>query len=210
MNRLMTVVALAALLGLGNAALSAQEAGPKGKPDKGGGNDADCRRECQEQIRALRENFHETVERMRREMEAQIAAIRASCKHGPGEGGPAGGEKGKPGGRSCECCCEKHCPHPQTTTVQKGNNGVGNGVDPQPPGNPPVNDGAGTGPGSPGNKGGAPGKGRDGEGPDKGKDKGGPPPGKDKHDKGNPHESGPSDKGNDKGGPPPGKGNGKT
>jgi hypothetical protein len=37
----------------------------------------------------------------------------------------------------------------------KGNNGVGNGVDPQPPGNPPVNDGSGTSPGNPGNKGGA-------------------------------------------------------
>lgn len=36
-----------------------------------------------------------------------------------------------------------------------GNNGVGNGKDPQPPGNPPVNDGPGTGPGNPGNKGGA-------------------------------------------------------
>jgi hypothetical protein len=28
----------------------------------------------------------------------------------------------------------------------KGNNGLGNGEDPQPPGNPPVNDGPGTGP----------------------------------------------------------------
>jgi len=37
----------------------------------------------------------------------------------------------------------------------KGNNGVGNGIDPQPPGNPPINDGPGTGPGNPGNKGGA-------------------------------------------------------
>jgi hypothetical protein len=36
----------------------------------------------------------------------------------------------------------------------KGNNGVGNGQDPQPPGNPPVNDGPGTGPGHPGNTGG--------------------------------------------------------
>jgi len=35
----------------------------------------------------------------------------------------------------------------------KGNNGVGNGVDPQPPGNPPINDGPVTGPGNPGNKG---------------------------------------------------------
>lgn len=34
----------------------------------------------------------------------------------------------------------------------KGNNGVGNGEDPQPPGNPPINDGPGTSPGSPGNK----------------------------------------------------------
>lgn len=39
-------------------------------------------------------------------------------------------------------------------TRPKGNNGVGNGVDPQPPGNPPINDGPGTGPGNPGNKGG--------------------------------------------------------
>ena len=34
----------------------------------------------------------------------------------------------------------------------KGNNGIGNGPDPQPPGNPPINDGDGTGPGNPGNK----------------------------------------------------------
>lgn len=36
----------------------------------------------------------------------------------------------------------------------KGNNGVGNGLDPQPPGNPKINDGPGTGPGNPGNRGG--------------------------------------------------------
>jgi hypothetical protein len=41
------------------------------------------------------------------------------------------------------------------TKGSKGNNGVGNGIDPQPPGNPPINDGPGTGPGNPGNKGGA-------------------------------------------------------
>jgi hypothetical protein len=34
-----------------------------------------------------------------------------------------------------------------------GNNGVGNGEDPQPPGNPPQNDGTGTGPSTPGNRG---------------------------------------------------------
>lgn len=37
---------------------------------------------------------------------------------------------------------------------QNGNNGVGNGIDPPPQGNPPVNDGPGTGPGNPGNRGG--------------------------------------------------------
>ena len=36
---------------------------------------------------------------------------------------------------------------------EKGNNGVGNGEDPQPRGNPPINDGPGTSPGNPGNKG---------------------------------------------------------
>jgi VCBS repeat-containing protein len=41
----------------------------------------------------------------------------------------------------------------------KGNNGVGNGEDPHPPGNPPINDGPGTSPGNPGNKGGTPGNG---------------------------------------------------
>ncbi len=39
--------------------------------------------------------------------------------------------------------------------IEKGNNGVGNGIDPPPPGNPPVNDDYGTGPGNPGNRGGA-------------------------------------------------------
>jgi len=34
--------------------------------------------------------------------------------------------------------------------VPKGNNGVGNGLDPQPPGDPPINDGPGTSPGNPG------------------------------------------------------------
>jgi len=43
----------------------------------------------------------------------------------------------------------------QFVSPTKGNNGVGNGVDPQPPGNPPINDGPGTSPGNPGNKGGS-------------------------------------------------------
>lgn len=41
-----------------------------------------------------------------------------------------------------------------TAKSPKGNNGLGNGIDPAPPGNPPENDGAGTSPGNPGNKGG--------------------------------------------------------
>jgi len=45
-------------------------------------------------------------------------------------------------------------PNDSFISPTKGNNGVGNGVDPQPPGNPPVNDGPGTSPGNPGNKGG--------------------------------------------------------
>ena len=39
-----------------------------------------------------------------------------------------------------------------STSKVKGNNGVGNGIDPAPPGNPKPNDGPGTGPGNPGNK----------------------------------------------------------
>ena len=48
------------------------------------------------------------------------------------------------------------CGHdPGVVPPPKGNNGVGNGLDPQPPGDPPVNDGAATEPGKPGNRGGA-------------------------------------------------------
>ena len=45
---------------------------------------------------------------------------------------------------------------PAIAASARGNNGVGNGVDPQPPGDPPINDGPGTSPGDPGNKGGVP------------------------------------------------------
>ena len=40
---------------------------------------------------------------------------------------------------------------PAFASAGSGNNGVGNGSDPQPPGDPPINDGPGTGPGDPGN-----------------------------------------------------------
>ncbi len=36
--------------------------------------------------------------------------------------------------------------------LSHGNNGVGNGLDPQPPGNPPFNDNWDSGPGNPGNR----------------------------------------------------------
>lgn len=72
---------------------------------------------------------------------------------GPGNPGNQGGGNTRPGdptggggnGNSPGGCCGGN-------TVVHGNNGVGNGEDPQPPGNPPINDGPGTGPGNPGNK----------------------------------------------------------
>lgn len=68
-------------------------------------------------------------------------------------------------GQTCHCTCG----HTQTAGGKvKGNNGVGNGIDPQPPGNPRVNDGPGTGPGNPGNKKGK-GAGPGGRGRGKGK-----------------------------------------
>jgi hypothetical protein len=61
-----------------------------------------------------------------------------------GSNGKGSGNKGSNGKGSHDVCGGK----------VKGNNGVGNGLDPQPPGNPPVNDGPGTSPGNPGNRGG--------------------------------------------------------
>jgi hypothetical protein len=46
---------------------------------------------------------------------------------------------------------DHHC-GPNRDRPTKGNNGVGNGLDPQPPGNPPINDGADASRGSPGNR----------------------------------------------------------
>jgi hypothetical protein len=58
-------------------------------------------------------------------------------------------------GKSTHCVCTKcdvgYIPA-HGSCVPKGNNGVGNGLDPQPPGNPPINDGPGTSPGNPGAK----------------------------------------------------------
>ncbi|MBC8247227.1 MAG: choice-of-anchor L domain-containing protein [Deltaproteobacteria bacterium] len=58
---------------------------------------------------------------------------------------------GKEKGLIQSCAAQADIPDGDETT--KGNNGVGNGADPQPPGNPPINDGEGTSPGNPGNKG---------------------------------------------------------
>lgn len=74
-------------------------------------------------------------------------------------------KKVHPDGGRCHCTCDH-----ESSGKPKGNNGVGNGVDPQPPGNPKPNDLPGTGPGNPGNKGG-PNKGK--EKSDKGAEKGG-------------------------------------
>lgn len=64
-----------------------------------------------------------------------------------GQDGPKTGDKGKSDGK------RKDGDKGKGKDKRKGNNGVGNGEDPQPPGEPPVNDGPGTGPGNPGNKG---------------------------------------------------------
>ncbi len=63
--------------------------------------------------------------------------------HGKGSSGKGSHGKGSSGKGS-----HGRCDMPRT----KGNNGVGNGIDAQPPGNPRVNDGPGTSPGNPGNK----------------------------------------------------------
>jgi hypothetical protein len=56
------------------------------------------------------------------------------------------------GGRPAGKHAAKHSGYgPQPKRIH-GNNGLGNGIDPQPPGNPPVNDGPGAFPGHPGNK----------------------------------------------------------
>ncbi len=63
-----------------------------------------------------------------------------------------------PRGNSTRCVCttcDEGYEAVKGACVPKGNNGVGNGDDPQPPGDPPINDGPGTSPGDPGNEGGA-------------------------------------------------------
>jgi len=245
MGRWIVLAALTALTGLHPEGATAQDGGGKGKPK---GDEGACKRECEEQIKAIREKYHQAMELLRREMEAQIEAIRAGCKHDHGQTGGDGKptcgcdrdffklclkkqgkgdpdceretaehfKKQHPEGGPCHCACE------HSKGGGKGNNGLGNGLDPQPPGKPPVNDGPGTGPGNPGNKGGPPGKGGGkgnngggngldpqppgkppvndgpGAGPGHPGNKGGPP-GKGRHEEG-------SDKGKDPGGPPPGKG----
>lgn len=66
----------------------------------------------------------------------------------PGNGGGHDNDGGNPGDNG-------NGDHENNGNTDHGNNGVGNGVDPAPPGNPPVNDGADAGPGNPGNQGGS-------------------------------------------------------
>lgn len=101
-------------------------------------------------------------------------------------------------------------------TIQKGNNGVGNGLDPQPPGNPPCNDCVGTGPGNPGNKGGPKDLSQGGDDGDQGggKDKTACNSGQGNDDEeasedcpqGDPGKSAEKNKGGDEGSPNPGNG----
>lgn len=56
------------------------------------------------------------------------------------------------------CCCKQGDGKHLDKVGRKGNNGLGNGLDPQPPGAPRINDGIGAGPGNPGNRGGPGGK----------------------------------------------------
>jgi hypothetical protein len=80
-----------------------------------------------------------------------------------GSNGKGSGGKGSGGKGSHDRCDSKQShgkgsggkgSHDMCGGKVKGNNGVGNGLDPQPPGNPRVNDGPGTSPGNPGNRGG--------------------------------------------------------
>lgn len=83
------------------------------------------RQALQERIEGLRAEFRERVARLREEFKGRCVR-EGLAAGGPGPLPPLGGRE------------------------PRGNNGVGNGTDPQPPGNPPVNDGAGTRPGRPG------------------------------------------------------------
>lgn len=64
--------------------------------------------------------------------------------------------RGKPANQPGQCVGKGKKGPPQVAQGPRphGNNGVGNGFDPQPPGNPPINDGRGAFPGNPGNRGG--------------------------------------------------------
>jgi SdrD B-like domain len=73
----------------------------------------------------------------------------SKSSHDKGSGGKGSHGKGSSGKGSGGKGSHDRC---DDTVRTKGNNGVGNGLDGQPPGNPRVNDGPGTSPGNPGNK----------------------------------------------------------
>jgi len=75
------------------------------------------------------------------------------CDTGSKDKGSSGKGSGGKGNDRCDPPKPPVCETPKPVK-QKGNNGVGNGLDGQPPGNPRINDGPGTSPGHPGNKGG--------------------------------------------------------
>lgn len=91
-------------------------------------------------------------ERMMREMRERKEREAAEHRRNHGDGRPCTCHPGKhPGGPDGEALGDG-----ADHDGEHGNNGIGNGEDPQPPGEPPVNDGSGTRPGTPGNRGGRP------------------------------------------------------
>jgi len=78
-------------------------------------------------------------------------AYGGNARGGYNAGGPPGLTRGKSGAKDQDYGNGKN--YGKGSKKTHGNNGLGNGVDPSPPGNPPVNDGPGHGPGNPGNRG---------------------------------------------------------
>ncbi len=96
---------------------------------------------------------------VKKEPKKEIRPVDPGCgQPGNGDGGKKDGKKGNDTKKKDGCGDSgsgQSGGDGKGRDKTKGNNGVGNGEDPQPPGDPKVNDGAGTGPGNPGNKGGA-------------------------------------------------------
>lgn len=82
--------------------------------------------------------------------QGQATALRIQDELPGARGKEFGPQQGKAVQAPGYAATEEEANHPYPRRRLKGNNGVGNGLDPQPPGNPPINDGFGTRPGNPG------------------------------------------------------------